>query len=223
MIFCCTLGSISDTRSWCSDLPYGPGGSRRFRSPGCSSKYFASPPVWCPLFGLDDGRQYRRDPPVAPARRHAHGVARLVGHHRHPLVAFPLGPAAPVVYGPVYVRAAPLAVRVVLASGSVWVWPCLCSCSLPGQRSADQSAFWSPQTIPDLFLDKALILKNHISARVQYHSRKRRRNHTGLQSTVNGSLCLYTSTQHSMTNGKKSNSCSPVVPCSGGRRSNDDN
>ena len=144
MIFCCPLGSISDTRSWCSDLPYGPGGSRRFRSSGCSSKYFASPPVWCPLFGLDGGRQYRRDPPVAPALRHAHGVARLVGHHRHPLVAFPPGPAAPVVCGPVYVRVAPLAVRVVLVSGSVWVWPCLCSCSLPGQRSADLSAHWSP-------------------------------------------------------------------------------
>ena len=65
--------------------------------------------------------------------------------------------------------------------------------------------------------------KNHISARVQHHSRKRRRNHTGLQSTVNGSLCLYTSTQHSMTNGKKNSSCSPAVPCSGGRWSNDDN
>ena len=40
---------------------------------------------------------------------------------------------------------------------------------------------------------------------------------------LHGSLCLYTSAQHSMTNGKKNNSRSPVVPCSGGRRSDDDN
>ena len=89
---------------------------------GVLVKVFYQSPTEYLLFGLDDGHQYGLDPLVVPALRYAHDLARHVSHHRPPLgVALPLGPAALIVYGPVYRRVIPLAVRVGLASVSVWV------------------------------------------------------------------------------------------------------
>ena len=91
------------------------------------------------LLRLDDGNQYDRDPPVAPALRYAQYLARRVGHPPHPLgVAPALGPADLVVLGPVDLRVVPPAGQVVIASGTIGVviLPCLLAhCTLP--RSAD--------------------------------------------------------------------------------------